>query len=233
MGHDDTAGPVLSLLLGLGLGARHACEPDHVAAIGLLSAHAPGLRRGALLGMLWGLGHSAALLAAGLALALLSTRMPSGLADALELGIACMLVALGTRAIAQALRDPRSGGEAEHRHGLVEHSHGGMRDHVHVAGWVLSRPLLVGMLHGLAGSGALTALAVAELPTLAGRLSFIALFGLGSVLAMAAISGLWGWPLARLARRPLLARCLSASTGLFSALLGLSWGLGAVSRLLS
>lgn len=231
MAQEDSAGPVLSLLLGLGLGARHAFEPDHLAAISMLTSQAPGLRRGALLGMLWGLGHSAALLAVGLALALLSAHMPSGIADALELAVACVLVSLGSRAIAQALRAPRVG--APHRHGPLDHPHRGVRDHVHLRRWVLSRPLLFGMLHGLAGSGALTALAIATLPTLAGRLGFIALFGLGSVVAMASISGLWGWPLARLASRPQAVRWLTASAGLFSAALGLSWGLAAMTRLLA
>ena len=76
--------------------------------------------------------------------------------------------------------------------------HRGRPAHIHIGAWTLARrPLLVGAVHGLAGSGALTALVLTTLPTTAARLTYMALFGLGSTLGMAALSGLLGWPLAR------------------------------------
>jgi len=97
--------------------------------------------------------------------------------------------------------------------------------HVHfLRGTPAKRPLLVGVVHGLAGSGALTALALAQLPTASLRLVTIALFGCGSVLGMAVLSGLAGWPLARIGARPRAQRALSLATGSLSAGLGLFWG---------
>src|SRR6185369_12148147 len=104
------------------------------------------------------------------------------LAEVFEFGVAILLFGLGVRAIDRAVR------QASHVHFL--------------RGTPAKRPLLVGVVHGLAGSGALTALALAQLPTASLRLVTIALFGCGSVLGMAVLSGLAGWPLARLGARP-------------------------------
>jgi len=81
----------------------------------------------------------------------------------------------------------------------------------------------VGAVHGLAGSGALVALATAGLPTVSARVAFIGLFGFGSIAAMSAISGLAGWPLARVARRPAAARVLLTVAGTTSIALGVAW----------
>jgi hypothetical protein len=233
MGHDEMVASLASIALGLGLGARHAFEPDHLAAIGVLAAEAPGTRRTALLGAFWGIGHSAALLLVGLALAALSTRMPDRLANALELGVSLMLIVLGTRAVLREARSGRLGPAVLHAHGMVGHAHKGSGERVHVGRFVLARrPLLIGMIHGLAGSGALTALMVAELP-FATRLWFMAWFGVGSVVGMAAVSGLVGWPLACVLRRPVAARMVAASAGASCALVGVLWGISSLQRLLA
>jgi hypothetical protein len=80
------------------------------------------------------------------------------------------------------------------------------------------------MVHGLAGSGALSALVLAELPGVASRLLYIGLFGLGSVVGMAALTALMGSPLARLSRAPLWAGRVLLVVGLLSVSLGLWWG---------
>jgi hypothetical protein len=87
----------------------------------------------------------------------------------------------------------------------------------------------MGLVQGLAGSGALTALVLAELPTTAARLGYIALFGLGSVLGMALLSSLAGWPLERLARARRL-RLVSAAAGAVAAGLGVAWAWPIVAR---
>ena len=79
------------------------------------------------------------------------------------------------------------------------------------------------MVHGLAGSGALTALVLASLQSTAARLAYIVFFGLGSVAGMALLSGLAGWPLARIG--PRMAHVLSVVTGIVSVGLGVLWGL--------
>src|SRR5207253_1257213 len=99
------------------------------------------------------------------------------------------------------------------------HVHGGAPGHIHIGAWTLARrPLLVGAIHGLAGSGALTALVVATLPSTAARLTYMAVFGLGSTLGMAALSGALGWPLARLGAHRAVARSISLAVGCISTL---------------
>src|SRR5437870_2594854 len=86
-------------------------------------------------------------------------------------------------------------------------------DHLAAVSTLARRPLMVGAVHGLAGSGALTALVLATLPTTAARLTYMMLFGLGSTLGMAALTGLLGWPLARAGQHASVARGLSFAVG--------------------
>ena len=103
---------------------------------------------------------------------------------------------------------------------------------VHVGTWTLARrPLIVGAIHGLAGSGALTALVLTTLPSTRARLTYMALFGLGSTLSMAALSGLLGWPLARLGAHSSVTRGISMAVGVMSVGLGLFWGYPLVGRI--
>jgi ABC-type nickel/cobalt efflux system permease component RcnA len=210
-------------LLGLLLGMRHALEPDHLAAISTLVTQSRSSRRGALVGAYWGVGHTLSLLLAGVALLLLESRMPERLAEVFELAVAIMLVVLGARALLRAAR--ADGPVSPHRHGAVAHVHRGPQDHVHLGRWTLARrPLLVGVIHGLAGSGALTAFAFASLSGTAARIVYIALFGFGSVLGMALLSGVAGWPLSRMGRDPRAARAVAAMAGAVSMACGVAWG---------
>lgn len=194
-------------LAGLALGVRHAFEPDHLAAVSTLVAERPGARRGLVLGATWGLGHTVALFSVGMVLSLLQVTLPERLADAFELAVAAMLIALGVRAIVRFRRVAPPAPPAVRR-----------------------RSLVVGVVHGLAGSGALTALVLANLSSTAARLGYIALFGVGSIVGMALLSSLAGWPLERLQRARRL-RLVTAAAGLVAATLGVWWALPIVARL--
>jgi ABC-type nickel/cobalt efflux system permease component RcnA len=208
-------------LLGLMLGMRHACEPDHLAAISTLVSENP--RKGFLLGAFWGVGHTLSLFGVALALVLLQSEVPPRMGDAFELLVAFMLFGLGVRAVLRAARE--QGPAQEHSHGHEHHVHATAGKHLHLGSKTLTlRPLLVGLVHGLAGSGALTALAMAAMPGNAARLWYVLLFGLGSVLGMGLLSGAAGLPLARLGRNPNAMRALAGATGLFSIALGVAWG---------
>lgn len=229
---------LVSCSLGMLLGMRHALEPDHLAAVSTLltSVKAQPARRGAgaVLGAVWGLGHTLALLAVGGGLALAHAQMPARLADGFELLVAVLLLWLGLRALVVSLREGGRGPYTAHEHDGTRHAHHGPAHHVHLGRLTLaSRPLLVGLLHGLAGSGAMTALVLANLPSATARLLYITLFGLGSVLGMALLSGLLGFWMSRLLRRPLVLRAVSAVTGAGSAAYGVYWGLPLVQRLLT
>jgi hypothetical protein len=226
---------VTSSGLGSLLGMRHALEPDHLAAVSTLVTRERGAGRAALLGACWGLGHTLALLAVGVVLVVLRAEMPPRMADVFELFVAAMLIGLGARAVYQAARLGPDGPVQTHTHGhgRILHAHHSGAAHIHIGTWTLARrPLLIGAVHGLAGSGALTALVLATLPTASARLIYMALFGLGSTIGMAALSGVLGWPLARVGRHRALARAVSLIVGCVSTLLGLAWGYPLVARLL-
>ena len=228
--------PVLELMTSSGLGSllgmRHALEPDHLAAVSTLVTGERNSYKAAFLGICWGLGHTCALIVVGTVLVILRAEMPVRIADAFELCVALMLVGLGLRAMSLAARQGPAGPAHVHHHGHVVHVHQGAPGHIHIGTWTLARkPLCVGAIHGLAGSGALTALVLTTLPSTAARLTYMVVFGLGSTLGMAALSGLLGWPLARAGTHRGLARALSLVVGCVSTMLGLVWGYPLVGKL--
>jgi len=221
--------PVLEFMTSSGLGSllgmRHALEPDHLAAVSTMVTGERNSVRAALLGVCWGLGHTCSLMVVGTILVVLRAEMPRRIADGFELCVALMLIGLGLRSIYLAARQGSAGPAHVHHHGHTVHEHQGVPAHIHIGAWTLARrPLIVGAVHGLAGSGALTALVVATLPTTTARITYIVVFGLGSTLGMAALSGLLGFPLARAGRSRGLTRALSLTVGCVSTALGLFWG---------
>jgi len=161
---------------------RHALEPDHLAALSTLLTGKRNIRKAAWLGTYWGIGHTLTLLVAGTLLVVLRAEVPAMASDVLAGAVVLLLVGFGFRAIYLAAGQVSA---------APTHSH------VHVSRWTLARrPLLVGAVHGLAGSGALTALVMATIPSMGARLIYLVLFGVGSTFGMAALSGLMGWPIA-------------------------------------
>ena len=199
----------LGIVLGLLVGLRHAFEPDHLTAVSTLASDARGAQHGAMLGILWGLGHTISLVVVGSILVLAGATLPARAAVGFELCVAAMLLVLGARAIALAVRR--------------EPSHG----HVHRAPTQRTRwrPFVVGLIHGLAGSGALTALVFAQLPGTAARLAYLAVFGTGSMAGMAIASGAAGATLDLVARSELVQRRIGVTTGVVSIMVGLVWGI--------
>jgi hypothetical protein len=199
------------LALGFLLGLRHAIEADHVAAISTIVTERRSLLSSSLVGAFWGLGHTLALLIAGIGVLLLRYHMTDRMAHGLELCVGMMLVLLG----ANVLRT------LAHRGASLSHDHATVTSHSHSAAWLVARPLLVGMVHGLAGSAPLLLLTLAVVPSPFGAFLYITVFGVGSIMGMTIMSLLVGVP-ARLtlqfARTYLAVRGLS---GLFSVGLGL------------
>jgi high-affinity nickel-transport protein len=218
--------PAIELLttssLGSLLGMRHALEPDHLAAVSTLVTGERGSRTAAWVGACWGVGHTATLFIAGTALVVLRAEMPSQADVVFEAAVVLLLIGFGVRAMLQAL--PRK---------TVARPPAPAVAQIQVGRIALARrPLLVGAVHGLAGSGALTAIVVAALPTTAARLAYLAVFGLGSIAGMAMMSGALGWPLARIGNRHASSRVISFSVGVLSTALGLYWGYPVLARLL-
>jgi hypothetical protein len=204
----------LGLLWGLGQGVRHAVEPDHLAAVSTLVAERRSARSAASYAVVWGAGHALVLLAVGGALLLLRMRMPERAAAVFELVVAVMLVVLGIRALRRAL--------VAGRRAPAPHAHDGAE---HIMGFAVARqPLVVGCIHGLAGSGALAALVVAQIRSPVAGLVYMVLYGGGAALGMAMLAGLVGVPLARLVHTKRGVPVLLATTGTLSLVLGVAWG---------
>ncbi|MGE0399979.1 MAG: hypothetical protein AB7T06_24905 [Kofleriaceae bacterium] len=211
------------VLLGLAVGLRHAFEPDHLTAVATLATETRDARRGALLGALWGLGHTVSLVIVGIVLIAIGAALPVRLGAWFELGVCAMLVLLGVRAILRSRELGPVGLVHAHAHGDRMHVHAGADPHLHVAGGVFAlRPLAVGLVHGLAGSGALTALVFAELPSTSARIAYIALFGIGSIVGMAAASAVVGVSLRTIERGR---RAITLIAGVTSISLGVIWSL--------
>jgi sulfite exporter TauE/SafE len=214
-------------LLGLAIGARHALEPDHLAAVCTVVADPRTSRRATSIGAAWGLGHAAALLGVGTIALCARAQMPEWLSSAFELGVAVMLLALGVRGLRLASKLGRTGPALPHSHGDVQHAHAGPQDHLHAGRWTLARrPFVIGLVHGLAGSGALTAWAVASASSIAGGVLYILSFGIGSIVGMAALTGALGASFRRWVRSPLGQIRLAAFSGALSIVLSVTWGYG-------
>jgi ABC-type nickel/cobalt efflux system permease component RcnA len=196
-----------ALVFGLIFGLKHAVEADHLAAVSTIVSERKSLLSSSLVGGLWGVGHTLALLIAGLAVLLLNIKIGDRAALGLEFVVALMLIALG----ANALRRLFGGGRLHlhtHRHGPRAHAH----PHIHEPGEAAIagshhrlrlgvRPLVVGLIHGLAGSAALMLLVLTTVTTRMAGLAFIVVFGVGSIGGMMAMSLLLGLPLQLTASR--------------------------------
>jgi len=190
---------MMALLLGLLLGARHALDADHVVAMTTIIGRNRGMLRSALVGLAWGAGHNLTLLGAGFAVLVLKLSIPHMLALSAEFAVGVLLVILGVPLVWQLMK--RKAHAHVHQHDDESHFHlhfhadAPGHEHIH-----MRKPLLVGMLHGLAGSGALTLVVLNTMPSLGQGLLFLAVFAVGITATMIVLSGLIGLPF-RLAAR--------------------------------
>ena len=215
-------------LLGLGLvfGLKHATEVDHVVAISTIVSEHRSIWRSALVGGLWGAGHTASLVIVGVLVLVFRVAIPLPVANWLEFGVALMIIGLGVLGMTRVLRR-RSALHIHrhlHRHGPHERSHvhihfhehgtdhrdgdavlrlskASPESHSHAISRLGFKPLLVGAMHGLAGSAALTLLVLTQIQSVWLGLLYLALFGIGSTLGMLLMSGLIGLPFAFSGRR--------------------------------
>lgn len=192
------------------IGMQHALEADHLAAVGALSAGKTGRRRLVLLGTSWGVGHTIALFVLSLGVILLGFVFTKQMQAALEVAVGVIVALLGANVVWNV---------AKRRIHLHVHHHGDGRRHIHAHAHAEEPPssthdvhrhdhhergllaaLGVGLVHGAAGSGVLLALTAATADTVAGALLYVASFGVGSIVGMAALSFVASYPLRVLER---------------------------------
>lgn len=216
------------LAFGFVLGLKHAVEADHLAAVSTIVSERKSILSSSLIGGLWGVGHTISLFIVGLAVILFKFEISAATAQALEFCVGLMLVALG----ANALRKLKQGGHLHlhvHRHGARKHVHPHIHDgapeadsHTHHGLRFGARPLLIGMIHGLAGSASLMLLALSTISSPLVELVFIVIFGVGSIGGMMLMSALVGLPVYLTATRFKRAHlAVHGLAGLFSLSFGL------------
>jgi high-affinity nickel permease len=209
---------------GVAIGVRHAFEPDHLAAVATLVADRPRPRYAATLGALWGLGHTAALVAIGCVLLVTHAHLPHAVESGFEIAVAAMLIVLGIRSVWLAVSDGDRGPHRIHEHNGTAHVHAGPANHVHVMTKPLAaRPLIVGLIHGTAGSGALAAVAMTTMANHASAIAYIGLFGLGSSAGMAAVSAIAAVSMSRATLDGPWLRRIKAGTGAIAVGVGVVW----------
>jgi ABC-type nickel/cobalt efflux system permease component RcnA len=201
-------------LLGLGLifGLKHATEVDHVVAVSTIVSEHLNVLRSALVGGLWGAGHTASLVVVGVLVLVFRVAIPRPVANWLEFGVALMIIGLGALAMVRVLRKRADVHLHRHSHDGQSHVHvhfhehetqhtGIAVSHSHAISEIGFKPLLVGAMHGLAGSAALTLLVLTQIQSVPLGLLYLAVFGIGSTVGMLVMSGLIGLPFALSARR--------------------------------
>jgi ABC-type nickel/cobalt efflux system permease component RcnA len=202
---------VLTILgVGLVFGLKHATEVDHVVAVSTIVSRHRNLWRSTLVGAMWGAGHTAALLIAGVVVLLLRVAIPERVSNWLEFGVALMIIGLGAVALWRSLLKRNDVHVHEHSHDGVPHIHihfhesetrdHTTRAHTHAVAAVGIKPVVIGAIHGLAGSGALTLLVLTQIQSPWMGFVYLAIFGLGSIAGMMLMSGLIGLPFAFTAR---------------------------------
>ena len=197
--------PALILTLGLAIGLQHAFEPDHVAAVSTLVSKSKrgsqtfkqivkeGTFKSSILGAFWGAGHTTSLVVMGLLMFVLAINIPANVFLGLEFVVGIMLVYLAFTTFSnKKLFQIKHMHPHAHKNGTVHihpHEHNSEHKHSH-------KSYLIGCIHGLAGSGALVVLTASTLGNIETVLSFILIFGVGSVLGMVLVSNLIGLPFA-------------------------------------
>lgn len=249
------------LALGFFLGMRHATDPDHVIAVTTIVARHRTARGAALIGAVWGIGHTLTILVVGGGIILFSWVIPGRLGLSMELAVGVMLIVLGIANLRDVLQLVRRSAAAQpetapghthahpHSHGDYVHSHAHGHEpesHPHrpdqtPVGWLdrhfaglklyhLVRPLVVGVVHGLAGSAAVALLVLATISNPKWAVLYLLIFGIGTIVGMMLITVAIALPLALSPRQSRFAGRLRLTSGLVSVAFGLllTWQIGVV-----
>jgi ABC-type nickel/cobalt efflux system permease component RcnA len=214
------------LLVALGiaflLGLRHASDPDHLVAVtSLVAAEDGDTRKAVRIGVWWGIGHASALVAIGIPLIAFKTELPGWLESGAEKAIGALIVVLAARVIYKWGRgDYRATAHAhDEGHGNRRHLRKG-DGHRHVKVRTPAQALSIGLLHGLAGTGAVVLLLIAALPSRLEAGLALAAFAPMSIASMAALTAAFAWVLTRPIIEPVYRGILIPALGLFGVMFG-------------
>jgi ABC-type nickel/cobalt efflux system permease component RcnA len=223
----DGAPLAVALFVAFLLGLRHASDPDHLVAVtSLVAADDGDVRQAARIGAWWGVGHAATLLTIGLPLILLKSALPSWLENAAERAVGVVILLLALRVLWKWVRgDYRAGPHprSETVDGSHRHLRRGQRAHAHDTVRTPGQALGIGMLHGLAGTGAVVLLLIAALPNPIEAALALAVFAPMSVVSMSACTTAFAWVLTRPILEPVYRSVLVPAFGTFGVLFGTAY----------
>jgi high-affinity nickel-transport protein len=254
------------LAIGFFLGMRHATDPDHVIAVSTIVSRERSLVKAGWIGILWGVGHTLTILAVGAAIILFGLAIPARVGLTMEFSVGLMLILLGVMNLSGAVKwlserfapaHPPHSGQHVHVHGHGEHVH--FHRHAHAPGeehhdasltpprWLRTpfaglglyhslRPLVIGIVHGLAGSAAVALLVLGTISEPRWAVLYLLVFGVGTIAGMMLTTAAIALPLSFAGYRfAWLNRSLVTGSGLLSLVFGLfvSYHIGFVDGLFS
>jgi high-affinity nickel permease len=212
------------LAIGFVLGMRHATDPDHVIAVSTIVSRERSILKAGLIGILWGVGHTVTILAVGACIIFFGLVIPARVGLTMELSVGLMLVLLGLLNLTGAMKwisqkfspaHPRVAGEHAHVHQhdakihLHWHSHTAGSEHhgesltppnwfgktfARLGLYHSLRPLLIGIVHGLAGSAAVALLVLSTIREPRWAVMYLLIFGVGTIAGMMMITALIALP---------------------------------------
>jgi len=201
---------LMALAVAVLLGLRHATDPDHLTAVStlVLADETNGARRAGALGLAWGLGHAATLVAFGLPVVLFAQHLPAALLQGAEVAIGLVIILLALRLLIRWARGQFH--SHSHRHGGLVHAHPHMHEGEHPAGaskhshphaeGIGRSPIAafgIGMVHGLGGSAGVGILVVGAASSQLRGIAALVLFAAGTAVSMALVSAAFGYVVAR------------------------------------
>jgi high-affinity nickel-transport protein len=226
---DLTGGHVASFVgivgLGLFLGMRHSTDPDHVVAVSTIVSRERSVKQGAVIGMMWGFGHTLTIFIVGAAIILFNLTIPPRIGLSMEMAVAGMLILLGILNLTGVMKRITARFQVVPSGDLATAvAEGGRQGPTGLLvgrfGYFnLLRPLAIGLVHGLAGSAAVALLVLSMIHSPAWAIAYLVVFGLGTVAGMMLMTTVMAIPIALTGRG--FSRYLTTASGLASVCFGL------------